>query len=140
MTEIEFRTKKKQNLSYIQNCINKVNELARQNDPIRFFSDRLNLIVLACNKVTECQELYLEYCNGIRYEPKEVIKFDYTTSEYANRLYSASQKMIRYYLMNKEDKKGLESALVGFFRRLPEQEQYRTLGFAQALVSTQEEK
>lgn len=42
--------------------------------------------------------------------------------------------------MNKEDKKGLESALVGFFRRLPEQEQYRTLGFAQALVSTQEEK
>lgn len=105
MTEIEFRTKKKQNLSYIQNCINKVNELARQNDPIRFFSDRLNLIVLACNKVTECQDLYLEYCNGIRYEPKEVIKFDYTTSEYANRLYSASQKMIRYYLMNKEDKK-----------------------------------
>ena len=42
--------------------------------------------------------------------------------------------------MDKDDKKGMESALVGFFRRLPEQEQYRTLGFAQALVSTLEEK
>ena len=42
--------------------------------------------------------------------------------------------------MNKNDKKDLENALLGFFRRLPEQEQFRTIGFAQALASTQEDK
>ena len=40
--------------------------------------------------------------------------------------------------INKEDQKELESTLIGCFRRLPEHEQYRTVGFAQALVSTQD--
>ena len=40
--------------------------------------------------------------------------------------------------MDKNDKKNLENVLLGFFRRLTEQEQFRTIGFAQALAATQE--
>ena len=40
---------------------------------------------------------------------------------------------------NKSEKNLLESTMTGFFRRLPEYEQYRAIGFVQALVSTQEE-
>ena len=42
--------------------------------------------------------------------------------------------------IDKKEQKELENTLMSFFRRLPEHEQYRTVGFVQALVSTQEKE
>ena len=40
--------------------------------------------------------------------------------------------------IDKDDSKELEVTLISCFRRLPEHEQYRTVGFAQALATTPE--
>ena len=40
--------------------------------------------------------------------------------------------------IDKDEIKELESTLITCFRRLPDYEQYRTVGFAQALAATQE--
>ena len=83
---------------YIDNCIASINELVKKNEPIRFFNDRLNLLIAACNKVEEGQKLYLDYCiSNLHYEPAPVILFDYQISSYANRLYLATQNMLTYY-------------------------------------------
>ena len=42
--------------------------------------------------------------------------------------------------IDKDDTKELENTLIGCFRRLPEYEQYRTVGFAQALATTQDQE
>lgn len=106
MNEKEFLDEAKKNVAYIEKCIGKINELVKKNEPIRFFNDRLEFLILACSKVEQCQELYLKYANEKNYtDPKFIVRFDYKVSEYANRLYIATQKMLEYYFANKKEKK-----------------------------------
>lgn len=105
MTEKEFIQKAKKNIEYVQKYIDKINELARKGEPIRFFSDRLNMLLIAGSKIEECQNLYLQYTteNPV-YEPQIVVRFDYKTSEFANRIFKAIQGMLNYYFKSKQDK------------------------------------
>lgn len=105
MTEQEFIKKAKNNINYVQKYIDKINELARTGEPIRFFNARLEMLLLASNKIEESQNLYLQYTNeNPTYEPQIVIRFDYKVSEYANRLFKAIQGMLNYYFKSKNDK------------------------------------
>lgn len=105
MTEKEFIQKAKRNIDYVQKYIDKINELAKTGEPIRFFNDRLNMLLIASSKIEECQNLYLQYTteNPV-YEPQIVVRFDYKTSEFANRLFKAIQGMLNYYFKSKQDK------------------------------------
>lgn len=121
MTEQEFKSVSQRYINYIDKCIGKINELAKKNDPIRFFNDRLELLVMAANKVEECQNAYLEYGNEKEVNVQAVIDFDYKTSQYANRLVIAINKMMRYYFANKR-KAGLKDISFTILKNLTELE------------------
>lgn len=105
MNEKEFILKGNEYKRYIESCISKINELVKKNEPIRFFNDRLGLLYLASAKVEACQQLYLQYTQeNQRYEPRNVVDFDYETSSYANRFYIAIENMLNYYFINKKVK------------------------------------
>lgn len=106
MDKQEFDTECKKCTQYIQKCINSINELVKKNQPIRFFNDRLTLLIAASKKTQDAQQLYLDYAyENPNKDLKDVIRFDYTVSYYANRLYRALDNLLEYYIQNRESKK-----------------------------------
>lgn len=97
----EFYIECNKNTRYIDSVISKINELVKKEEPIRFFNDRLELLILACSKVEMCQKLYLDFALEYNGDPRPIIDFDYEVSCYANRLFLATQGMLNFYTGNK---------------------------------------
>lgn len=103
MDKRQFEQESNKSIEYIDKCISAINELVKKNDPIRFFNDRLKLLIAACKKTMDAQAVYLEYSKQkSQIEISDIIAFDYKVSSYANRLYIATQNILEYYFQNRE--------------------------------------
>lgn len=103
-----YREDRDKKTEYIENTLKKVNEIKQGEEPVRYYNDRLTLLLLACNGIEEGEVLLRnERENNPFLEPIEFIRFDYVLSQYANRCYLAIKNMISYYYGNKEEEKWL---------------------------------
>ena len=103
MDKKQFDIESKKSIQYINKCIFAVNELVRKNDPIRFFNDRLKLLIAGCKRVMEGQAVYLDFAvHNPNQAIDEVIKYDYTISFFANRLYIGLENLLEYYFQNRK--------------------------------------
>ena len=79
-----------------------INELTKKNEPIRFFDDRLKLLLMGATSIIEGQKLYLDFAARNPNEGvSDVVRFDYTLSYLANKFYIALDQQLEYYISNR---------------------------------------
>ncbi len=97
----------------VDELIKQVNSLNKNKDALKTLDTRVDLLILCMTFIEKCQNDFLEYKLQMpRSEsPKNVINDDFNISQYANRLYAASLKVIEIFIKfpNVLSKNGVDS-------------------------------
>lgn len=106
---MSFETERENKVQYIESNLRKINEIARKQEPVKYYNDRLTLLLLTCNAIEEGCALYRqEKIKNPFIEPSELIKCDYLMSQYANRCYVAIKNMAAFYYSNRDTEEELK--------------------------------
>lgn len=83
----------------VDKLIKQVNSLNKNKDTLKTLSDRVDLLLLCMTLIEKCQNNFLEFKQTNKnVNPHDIIGIDYKISEYANRLYSASLKVVEVFI------------------------------------------
>src|SRR5699024_6988840 len=97
-------------VQYIESNLKKINEIAKKQEPVKYYNDRLTLLLLACNTIEEVCALYRqERIKNPFIEPSELIRCEYLMSKYANLCYVTIKNMISFYYSNRETEEELKT-------------------------------
>lgn len=95
----------------VDKLIKQVNSLNKRPNSLGTIKDRVDLLLLCMTFIEKCQNDFLEHKIIHKNEkPSEVILVDFAISDYANRLYNASQKVIAAFVKYPKelDKQGVD--------------------------------
>ena len=95
----------------IDKLIKQVNSLNKNKNVFKTINDRVDLLLLCMTFVEKCQNEFLEYKIIHREaKPNETILVDFAISDYANRLYNASLKIVGLFVQKPQelDKAGVD--------------------------------
>ena len=83
----------------VNKLIKQVNSLNKNKDILKTLSDRVDLLLLCMTLIEKCQNHYLEFKQlNKNVNPHDIIGIDFEISQYANRLYGASLKVIEVFI------------------------------------------
>lgn len=84
----------------VDDLIKQVNALNKNKDVLKTLPTRVDLLILCMTFIEKCQNNFLEYKLQLlkSTNPKEIVNIDYEISEYANRLYLASKKVVEVFI------------------------------------------
>ena len=101
----DFEIKTKQAINYIDDCITQIAKFSKTAKSMKTFNEkRMYSALIACSAIEKAQNLYLiEAESKINYNRNQVINYDYTVSQYANRLYAITSNLVAQYKNSKID-------------------------------------
>ena len=101
----DFEIKTKQAINYIDDCITQIAKFSKTAKSMKTFNEkRMYSALIACSAIEKAQNLYLiEAESKINYNRNQVINYDYTVSQYANRLYAITSNLVSQYKNSKID-------------------------------------
>ena len=101
----DFEIKTKQAINYIDDCITQIAKFSKTAKSMKTFNEkRMYSALIACSAIETAQNLYLiEAESKINYNRNQVINYDYTVSQYANRLYAITSNLVAQYKNSKID-------------------------------------
>lgn len=83
----------------VDKLIKQVNSLNKNKDILKTLNERVDLLLLCMTLIEKCQNSFLEFKQlNKNVNPHDIIGMDYKISEYANRLYLASFKVIEVFI------------------------------------------
>lgn len=83
----------------VDKLIKQVNSLNKNKDILKTLNERVDLLLLCMTFIEKCQNSFLEFKQlNKNVNPHDIIGIDYKISEYANRLYLASLKVIEVFI------------------------------------------
>lgn len=83
----------------VDKLIKQVNSLNKNKDVLKTLSNRVDLLLLCMTLIEKCQNSYLEFKQlNKNVNPHDIIGIDYKISEYANRLYTASLRVVEVFV------------------------------------------
>lgn len=84
----------------VDNLIKQVNSLNKNKDALKTLETRVDLLILCMTFIEKCQNDFLEYKKETKNKesPKDMINIDFQISQYSNRLYLASLKVIELFI------------------------------------------
>lgn len=83
----------------VNKLIKQVNALNKNKDILKTLDNRIDLLLLCMTLIEKCQNKFLEFKQlNKSTNPHDIIGIDYKISEYANRLYLASLKVIEVFI------------------------------------------
>lgn len=85
----------------VDKLIKQVNSLNKNKDILKTLNERVDMLLLCMTLIEKCQNGFLEFKQmNKNVNPHDIIGMDYKISEYANRLYLASLKVIEVFIKN----------------------------------------
>lgn len=85
----------------VDKLIKQVNSLNKNKDILKTLNERVDLLLLCMTLIEKCQNGFLEFKQmNKNVNPHDIIGMDYKISEYANRIYLASLKVIEVFIKN----------------------------------------
>lgn len=90
---------KKYYFDNVDKLIKKINLLNKNKNVLNTLSERIDMLLLCMTLIEKCQNKYLEFKQiNKNLNPHDIISIDYEISDYANRLYSASTRVIESFI------------------------------------------